>query len=1096
MVVPVLLAKSRSFVSTAADIVPNTGKGCSKIPNFNCVGFGTVDEQHPTLPTKIALSHCDTDTNKVFLTHPRQAKAFRHFVGFRRNPDKHLKSEELAASNQNPFNLEDTSLFVEVPDSPQSIHNNLSPLAPGSPLFTEAKLSVLSSPPNSDTQSPKLETIDPPLQSLTSSPLTPISSSSSYQTKPTSPTSNNKAQDIKPKMTVQMPPRGDRGAPRFDSAQPREPGRFFSDLEFLFKFCNVTAEKDKKEHATRYLSVEDSDIWMSVTEYKDINKTFTDFKDTILQLYPSANDLFRHTMNDIDMLVGTPTAESDLQRAYVRGFQPSLWIHVINRLQHIVTKLAANPPYKIDDVYQAASWVLQANSYGSVGNTMAFPAMVPVQPLQPIAPTPEIKVKSISSILAEFTKNLTEVLAKTSQSHHFIRECKLVAEYIRTGKCKRNTEGKVVLSTGAFVPRNITGANLKERVDKWHRRNPNQLTAGSLFNPIESTSNTSPSADNMFSHQTYKLTAGDQIASLEAELFNLKARKQGFTPTVRTRGQKARAAAEADKDDIPRDTTTPTPPTRAPTQPPTAPIPATPPIPALQPVPATATVPAQTAPQPQTPTHPFRNANNASYITPRKPRKATSNKTAGQRKEPAYRTLPPIYDAKVATDIYTRSMDTPVTLTQRELLLISPKEGTAQAAIMEEHEEQITSNLRSRYTGAPQFLIGSQRQVPEPGATIIGNMYDIYYRSLRLGEEPDPDQIVVAKDSSALRSIFPIVNNDQKVECILNSGCQIVAMSEDVCHDLGLSYDPTIRLRMVSANGSIDMSLGLACNVPFKLGIITFYMQVHIIRAPAYDILIGRPFDTLTASVIRNYPNEDQTIMLHDPNTGQIITVPTSPRTPDQELMDDEGEIALSIVLYEKRALYIEAFRLLDSSPTDYSHSYLTACDLSHIPVPDTLRQRPEFTTLFLNDSSDTRSPNTMNFVQYTESISPTNNIPPPKSQTRTHRTSDRLSELPTFASPFVPSFLAKKKYKPVAKKIRPVFTGVDKKLRIICNIKGDPLATLPTLPTHPPPFKPYGRYTRERYEEFDKANNFGFLWQAERDLLHHFVTLHQDGFA
>ncbi|KAF8154140.1 hypothetical protein B0H34DRAFT_818215 [Crassisporium funariophilum] len=55
------------------------------------VGCG-IDEQHPTLPTKIALSHCDTDTDKVFPTHPRQAEVFRHFVGFRRNPDKHLKS--------------------------------------------------------------------------------------------------------------------------------------------------------------------------------------------------------------------------------------------------------------------------------------------------------------------------------------------------------------------------------------------------------------------------------------------------------------------------------------------------------------------------------------------------------------------------------------------------------------------------------------------------------------------------------------------------------------------------------------------------------------------------------------------------------------------------------------------------------------------------------------------------------------------------------------------------------------------------------------------------------------------------------------------
>ena len=38
-------------------------------------------------------------------------------------------------------------------------------------------------------------------------------------------------------------------------------------------------------------------------------------------------------------------------------------------------------------------------------------------------------------------------------------------------------------------------------------------------------------------------------------------------------------------------------------------------------------------------------------------------------------------------------------------------------------------------------------------------------------------------------------------------------------------------------------------------------------------------------------------------------------------------------------------------------------------------------------------------------------------------------------------------------------------------------------------------RYTQEHKDLFDKANE-GFLWPAERDLLHHFMMLHNDGFA
>ena len=93
-------------------------------------------------------------------------------------------------------------------------------------------------------------------------------------------------------------------------------------------------------------------------------------------------------------------------------------------------------------------------------------------------------------------------------------------------------------------------------------------------------------------------------------------------------------------------------------------------------------------------------------------------------------------------------------------------------------------------------------------------------------------------------------------------------MAEDVGMDLALIYDPEIVLNMQSANGEIDKSLGLARNVPISIGDITLYIQIHIIRSPAYDILLGRPFDILTESVVRNFANEDQTITIFDPNSG------------------------------------------------------------------------------------------------------------------------------------------------------------------------------------------------------------------------------------
>ena len=112
----------------------------------------------------------------------------------------------------------------------------------------------------------------------------------------------------------------------------------------------------------------------------------------------------------------------------------------------------------------------------------------------------------------------------------------------------------------------------------------------------------------------------------------------------------------------------------------------------------------------------------------------------------------------------------------------------------------------------------------------------------------------------------------------MDSGCQVITISKAVSHELAITYNLTFRISMQSANGELYVLLGLARNVPFKIGPVTFYLQVHVIDSNAYDILLGHPFDLLTESIIRNFANEDQTITIHDPNTSQHVTVPTLAR--------------------------------------------------------------------------------------------------------------------------------------------------------------------------------------------------------------------------
>ena len=87
-------------------------------------------------------------------------------------------------------------------------------------------------------------------------------------------------------------------------------------------------------------------------------------------------------------------------------------------------------------------------------------------------------------------------------------------------------------------------------------------------------------------------------------------------------------------------------------------------------------------------------------------------------------------------------------------------------------------------------------------------------------------------------------------------------------------------------------------------------------------------------------------------------------------------------------------------------------------------------------------------------------------------------------------------KYKPVALKVKPVYTDLPEKFRIKREIQGDPLENMPILNPIPPDFVPTGRYSQERKEDFDKIHEGDFLWPEERKLMHHVMMEQNEAFA
>jgi hypothetical protein len=324
------------------------------------------------------------------------------------------------------------------------------------------------------------------------------------------------------------------------------------------------------------------------------------------------------------------------------------------------------------------------------------------------------------------------------------------------------------------------------------------------INPVVMSSQTSVSTNMVSTLSTNVFTADQCIAAVEQEIFNLRNAKRTFDGVEILKPACANKPNSTEQPKASESMTKPTPP------------------------------PEKLTTTTQPPLYPFANVAETSYQPPHERNFAAAAAKPAKEKEPAYHYVAPIQNPHTVVDVYNKSMQSPhMTLLPEELFAISPE-------VRNRLREAITPKRVLSETVSTHALI---EQVPDDEETsiTIPDVYEIYINSLAPGERPIP--LNVAQESHALRSITMVVNNREEVEGIIGPGSQIIAMSEAVCHDIGLAYNPSIKLNMQSANGEVDQSLGLARNVPCKINSITLYLQIHIIRSPAYDILLGRPFD-------------------------------------------------------------------------------------------------------------------------------------------------------------------------------------------------------------------------------------------------------------
>jgi hypothetical protein len=197
--------------------------------------------------------------------------------------------------------------------------------------------------------------------------------------------------------------------------------------------------------------------------------------------------------------------------------------------------------------------------------------------------------------------------------------------------------------------------------------------------------------------------------------------------------------------------------------------------------------------------------------------------------------------------VLERSLDSPVSLTQRELLALSPD--------LRRHIKDLTTTKRI------------------PTVSTATATFDTYYQTTGT-----PSERKVASDSLPLRVVEAIVEDRLRCECILDQGAQVTAMRKDLWERLGLPLKSDMVMVMEAANDTRSTTLGLLQDLKFAFGPVEICLQVQVVEKAPFEVLLGRPFFALTACFTKDFQTGDQHITITDPNTRQVVTIPTQAR--------------------------------------------------------------------------------------------------------------------------------------------------------------------------------------------------------------------------
>jgi gag-polyprotein putative aspartyl protease len=630
--------------------------------------------------------------------------------------------------------------------------------------------------------------------------------------------------------TAKMPTRSHHSAPQFDN-KPSSLSPFLDEVEQLADSCGLTP-KQKIEWAVRYAPNEERELWdmQDSVGTDDWNK----FKTELFELYPGSSGERKYSIANLQSLIerqalvniedsdefGTyrrnfltvatylkkksRLSEREISIYFLQGLMPSFRGKVQAQLKAENPTHHTDDPYSVTEISTAALFVLSCDHTG-FSKKESSPKVIKKETFDM---SQKIDNLSLSAIIAEEVAKRIATLEKDkttggpnlpklrshycifcSDQNHYLSECPSANEYLKKGTCQKNPEGQIVLPNGNRIDRReISGRNLKERIDNWHKIKGTPQVSSNFVGAAEaridyiSSSEDDEQADMSRREQEDLQILENLVASTQKKIDNAK-KKAGANrqdrdgPATRGKGNNGRPDKEI------------------------API---------------------------------------------------QSGEKSSRPDPQYRYVTPIEDPAIIKKLVQQSLDTSITISTRELLSVAP-----------DVRRQIKDQLVTKRVATSAFVEEAHPESIDDHDVLVANV--------------SADNLIVAKHTEELR-VIDILIQGVKVIATVDDGSQIISIRQDMWEKIGLPIRSDKTMIMESANKSKDETMGLLQDLKIDIGGYDFYLQVQVVKDAPYEMLLGRPFFTLTQATHKHFDNGESRLTLFDPNTGDKITFPTKAR--------------------------------------------------------------------------------------------------------------------------------------------------------------------------------------------------------------------------